>query len=409
MKTIPGVVVVTKFCRPGSDAYKTYVDYIDRENAKFKSDTKKWNLYQDYMGNPEKSTGIFTRRQDALTNQEKKGLKELFKTAQEKGSLMWQTVISFDNNWLSENGLYSPEDHSLDEKRIKEITRNAVEKMLKKEGLENAIWSAAIHYNTDNIHIHIATVEPVPQRRKKEFPVYKDDKKKDPVLDPDGRPVTRSEYVGRFQYKSIAACKSTVVNEILRTREVNYQINHMIRENIIAGKKDLHRDPELRDLFLEIYKNMPDCDRKMWNYNNPIMENNRELIDKLSSQFIQRYREEEFNNLKQIITRQSEAYSRAYGQTDRKYMDTKINDLYTRMGNVILKEIREYDRMNQSVTFSKEMDSGSNRTSRGSLLFAMRKLNNSMKNTYEDYLNERIHEALLQGKSIDEIDLPGRE
>lgn len=408
MDTKPGVVVVTKFCRPGSDAYQSYVDYIDRENAKIKNGTKSWNLYQDYMGNPEKSTGLFTRHQDALTKQDKRGLKKLFETAQENGSLMWQTVISFDNNWLAENGLYSPEDHRLDEKRIKEITRNAVEKMLKKEGLENAIWSAAIHYNTDNIHIHVATAEPVPQRRKKEFPVYKSGKSREPLLDQAGRPVTHLEYVGRFQYKSIAACKSTVVNEILRTREVNYQINHMIRENIVAGKKDLHRDPQLRDLFLELYKNMPDCDRKLWNYNNPIMADKRELIDRLSSQFMRRYREDELNSLKQVIARQSEAYQRAYGRTDRKYMDNKINDLYTRMGNVILKEVREYDRMNRSAP-PEEKGSGRRTASRGSLLFVMRQMNNSMKNTYEDYLNERIHEALLQGRSIDEIDLPGRE
>ena len=36
-------------------------------------------------------------------------------------------------------------------------------------------------------------------------------------------------------------------------------------------------------------------------------------------------------------------------------------------------------------------------------------MNQGLKNTYEKYLNEKIHEALLQGRSIEEIDLPGRE
>ena len=86
MGVTPGVVVVTKFCRSGSEAYKTYIEYIDRENAK--KDNKQWNLYQDYMENPEKSTGLFTRNSDSLTKQEKKEIKKLFKKAQENNSLM---------------------------------------------------------------------------------------------------------------------------------------------------------------------------------------------------------------------------------------------------------------------------------------------------------------------------------
>ncbi|GAB5871555.1 hypothetical protein JMUB7549_27660 [Staphylococcus aureus] len=35
----------------------------------------------------------------------------------------------------------------------------------KKEGLEdNLVWSGAIHYNTDNIHVHVAAVEKVIKR-----------------------------------------------------------------------------------------------------------------------------------------------------------------------------------------------------------------------------------------------------
>lgn len=40
------------------------------------------------------------------TDAEKKELKRVFEKAQENDSLMWQTVISFDNRWLEENGLY---------------------------------------------------------------------------------------------------------------------------------------------------------------------------------------------------------------------------------------------------------------------------------------------------------------
>ena len=79
--------------------------------------------------------------------------------AQDNGSLMWQTVISFDNRWLAEHGIYDAKNNVLDERKLKEIARGGVNRMLEKEHLESAIWSAAIHYNTDNVHVHIATVE----------------------------------------------------------------------------------------------------------------------------------------------------------------------------------------------------------------------------------------------------------
>lgn len=97
------------------------------------------------------------------------------------------------------------------EKKIYEATRKAVSKMLKSEGLENAVWSAAIHFNTDNIHVHIATVEPELMRKKKEYIQYrtveKDGKRiKEPILDRKGQPIKTEEYVGRFKQKSIETC-----------------------------------------------------------------------------------------------------------------------------------------------------------------------------------------------------------
>ena len=59
---------------------------------------------------------------------------------------MWQTVLSFDNRWLAEQGIYDLKAQTMDEKKICEATRKAVSKMLKSEGLENAVWSAAIDF-----------------------------------------------------------------------------------------------------------------------------------------------------------------------------------------------------------------------------------------------------------------------
>src|SRR5699024_1976987 len=91
----------------------------------------------------------------------KSKLKDLYQQAQENNSIMWQDVISFDNDWLADQGIYNHKDRTLDENKIKEATRRAMNEMAKKENMEGTlVWSAAIHYNTDNIHVHVSTVQP---------------------------------------------------------------------------------------------------------------------------------------------------------------------------------------------------------------------------------------------------------
>ena len=167
-----GVVVVTEFCRPNDNRFQGYIDYINRSKAVRNKNTAKYNLYQDYMGNPNKTSGLFTSEKDNLSEDEKMQLKEIFEQAQSNESVMWQTVISFDNRWLKQNGIIRGYDDAIDEAKLKEVARGGVNRMLEAEKLDNAVWLGAIHFNTDNIHIHIATVEPVPMREKKEYTQY---------------------------------------------------------------------------------------------------------------------------------------------------------------------------------------------------------------------------------------------
>lgn len=347
-----GVVCVTKFCRAGNKEFQAYIDYIDREEAARTEYSNAYNLYADYMGNPEKTTGLFTSEKTNLNPEEKKLLKEQFAKAQENGSLMWQTVLSFDNRWLAEQGIYDLKTQTMDEKKICEATRKAVSKMLKSEGLENAVWSAAIHFNTDNIHVHIATVEPEPMRKKKEYIQYrtveKDGKKiKEPILDRKGQPINKEEYVGRFKQKSIEACKSVMVNEIIQDRENNLKINQIIRGSIIEQKKryPFIEDKDFAKNFLKLYEKMPDCDRKMWVYNSNQMFHLRPEIDRLTMQYIEKYHGKEFKELQGMLRAQDLKYQKAYGGIQKgKFEETKMKDLYTRMGNQILKEMRAYDK-----------------------------------------------------------------
>lgn len=388
-----GIVLVNKYCNANDKRFSGYISYIDRDGATRNDNMEKFNLYQDYMDNPEKSTGVFTEDKDFLTRQEKQNLKKVFQKAQENGSLMWQPVISFDNQWLEENGLYDSKTGILDEVKMKEFTRKSVGKMLHNENLDHAVWSASFHYNTDNIHIHVAVVEPVPMRQQKIYNVYdyipdaegdyiksiygpylkatkKNQKyyqedharyRREEHLDQNGNPVKMKGYLGPFKPTSLKLCKSIFVNEVMAEKDYSIKLNSLIRNSIIKRKKEveLASDPELKEKFLELHAAMPDKgNRGLWNYNSNIMQPLRPKIDELSELYLQKYHAEDYQEFKQTVKERSELYQLAYGNTQRNYEEGKFQDLYTRLGNVILKEIREYDKQNNKKKERENKDNG---------------------------------------------------
>lgn len=380
-----GVVVINRFCGSGSDEFKSYIDYIDREEAKRNDHLSEYNLYNDYMGNPDKTTGLFTDAKEKLSMNEKATLKQCFETAQKNESLMWQTVISFDNRWLAKYGLYDLDKRVLDERKIKELATGAVNTMLKNENMEHSVWSAAIHYNTDNIHIHIATVEPTPMRQMKSYKQYKYEINNNgeyikgsngeyvkangrnevdkwgnpypkydrlPILDSQGNQVEKEEYVGRFKERSLQLCKKYMVDNILEQQKENILINQVMREQILKSKERVSfiKDPELKDKFLEIHGKLPRKGKRprgLWNYNNSIMTGLRPELNELTDTYLKKYQPDEYKQMRLILAQQSALYTEAYGQRDNTFEDNKIKELYTRMGNAILKELKDFDKASE--------------------------------------------------------------
>lgn len=330
-----GVTLMQDFCVARSSEFQSYIDYMAREEAQRNQAFQTFNVFHDYMENPEKSTGLFTATKDHLTMDEKKELKEIFQTAQDNESLMWQTVISFDNRWLKKNHVYDSKHGILDEKKLKEVARAAIGTMLEKEGMDLAVWTASFHYNTDNIHIHFATVEPYPTR---EFMMYQG----------------QIERRGKFKRKNIEVAKSKVVNELMQTREINQKINQTIRRDIVKAKeqRSLAENPVFREKFLALYESLPNLPQNMITYNNSIMSRQRKQIDEISKLYLKTYHEAEYTELKALLKHQSELYSEAYGfgQIDRSYAEGKEKELLERLGNAVLREVKQYARSMKKAT-----------------------------------------------------------
>ena len=312
-----GVINKVKFIRNGSSKFKNFIDYIDRSEATRKKNFDKYSAYNNYMGNPEKIGSLFTKDKHSLTEKEVKKLKKDFDKAQLNGSNMWQEVFSFDNEFLEANGLYDSENGALDEEKIQEATRRAMEELSKREGFKDLTWSASLHYNTDNIHVHIASVEINPSRER-----------------------------GKFKPRTLYNMKSSFVNSLLDKQKDLDKINSLIRDNLIQGKKEMSfkEDIEMRKMVKEIVKKLP-SDKRQWHYNYNSMQEVRPLIDNLTKYYIETYKKDEFKELVDRLEKEDKFYKEVYGKRKVEtttYKDNKIQDLYTRMGNTILKEIKEY-------------------------------------------------------------------
>ena len=349
MGSSAGIVSTMRFERPGGEHFSGYINYINRSDAMRAKHFKDWNAvkydgYNQYMENPEKSTGIFTAGKDQLNIDARQQLRQSFEKAERNGSVMWQTVVSFDNTFLAEHGLYDPQTQEVDQQKLRIAIRTGMSRLLANEGLTaSAVWSASIHLNTDNIHVHIATVEPDPQRDFKEF-------------ERDGK-VFR-ERKGYLKASTLDKFKSAVANELLNRDQSLAQISSLIRDRLPAHQEPWRNlpDRQLMNYYKQIYSKLP-ADRRQWRYNTNGMKDLRPLLDGFASRYMQLYHKTELEAFDSQLTNEVKFREFLYGKgqpgkeenRSQEYYDHKYDELFARMGNSVLKEMLAQDRRNQSM------------------------------------------------------------
>lgn len=336
-----------RFERPGGEHFSGYINYINRSDAMRAKHFKNWNAvsydgYNHYMEDPEKSTGIFTAGKDQLDPDARKQLRQSFEKAERNGSVMWQTVVSFDNTFLAEHGLYDLQTQEVDQQKLRTAIRTGMSRLLANEGLTaSALWSASIHLNTDNIHVHIATVEPDPQREFTEF-------------ESNGKVI--QERKGYLKASTLSKFKSAVANELLNRDPSLAQISSLIRDRLPAHQQPWRNLPDwqLMNYYKRIYSKLPD-DRRQWRYNMNGMKELRPLLDGFASRYMQLYHNTELQAFDSQLMTEVNFRDFLYGKgqpgkeehRSQDYYDHKYDELFDRMGNSVLKEMLAQDRRNQ--------------------------------------------------------------
>lgn len=391
-----GIIITTRFIQAGSasskgQTFSGYLGYMDRPEAAREAQLEEYDIfktYLDYMGNPEKSSGLFSGEKDYFSDQEIEKLKAEFDRAQEKGSNLYQGIISFETDWLKAHGLVN-KDGIVVENKLREYTRRTMDTMLKEEAAANWIWTAAIHFNTEHYHIHITMVDPDPS--------WKENVGRCRMDSETGTLYQR----GKFKLHSIEKAKSTFVNLAIDSKEKNILINDIVRDRIVLGKRlnkfaDL-KNPQLQKQFEMLLRSLPE-DMRLWKYDMNAMMPYRKQIDALSDMFIKTYFQADYEEFKKVTQELAESYSSSYGDSSRgtNFYEEKEADLYYRLGNAILKECREVNKSLQNNVAGSKHKLVEHRYYKYNNRRLYRELRDAFRKSIANMKNQAAYERLLE-------------
>ncbi|UJS28995.1 relaxase MobL (plasmid) [Macrococcoides canis] len=364
---MPAIILTSDFIAPSTEVrtkisqrkYANYIDYINRSEAKLQNDDKHTSLqvldkqfdgYLEYLNRAKAKSksieddilkseyGLFDKYSNRLNREERLQITKQFDEAQKNGSVLWRDVYSFDNQWLEEQGYLK--DGKLNEQIVKDAIRESMKVCFDEEKLnDTGIWVGEIHYNTDNIHVHVASVEKENTRPIIEYERYY-----------KGELIKQSEPKGARKLKTESKMKSTFINHMTdrnlslsRISDLRYELHHSIE--IDKNSKDV--DEKLKNII----RQLPD-NKSKWQYNNKEIKHLQPLIDEYTNNYLNEYHKEKFDEYKDLLKKESEYHKKIYGngevETDR-YKDSekyKLKDLNAKMGNELLRELKNHLELN---------------------------------------------------------------
>ncbi|MBP3619193.1 MAG: hypothetical protein J6J24_00880 [Clostridia bacterium] len=289
-----------------SNQTRDYVEYVN-SGSKEKID------FIEYSGNKEKSHGIFNA--DGLM--EKSEIKELRNELKQTKSVIWHGVISFTEEF----------GNTYCDTTEKAIAMMKVEmpKFFRNAGFtpENIKWFAGLHENTDNKHIHFSFFEKSPQRIKigRTTPIFSD---------------------GNIPLRAINDVKSSIEIRLLKLVDDVYSnrnlLTHQIKEKTLLG--DYMKHIKLLVGVVPIKGRISYDSENMRVYQPQINKIIRAIIKSDKGVY------EKYQEFDRILTKRDNELMRVYSQlkldfTDKLLRDKCIKDLYRRLGNIVLKNVKQ--------------------------------------------------------------------
>lgn len=299
----------------------TFADYLrymrrstvtDQEEFKKKKVLATENGYETLSG----QEGMFDGCRDVITPKQRTFYQHRFQEAYAENAILWKPIISFEQGFLEEIGVI--ENHVVSEEKLKQATRQAVENFIKNNELPAMHWTGMIHYDTDNVHIHVAMVEKNPtnvinwtQDEIKEF--------------------------ARCSPASFEAIKRDMATHLVDRSQQKKELTQHIRQHLIQPTREL-------DVIKEFPSQSNDLMNKLSTYQyGKLKPYEKAWLNALTTQVLHSKFHSEFQEFRQLVKKENEYYQALYGMRKHERSDYATNlerDVYYRIGNAILKQLQ---------------------------------------------------------------------
>lgn len=295
-----------------------YIDYMTRKKAILENEQS------------EIINGAFSNNKRYITKNDVENIKGLVVQSKKNNSVMFQDIISFDNEFLEREGYYNSKTGVLNEDVLYEATKAMMEKLKEKEELVDPFWFATIHRNTDNIHLHITSMERENTREMMEY---------EGVLQARGKRKQSSlnEMIFKFGSKMIDRTNEFDRMSVLR-KEVPLQIKETVKESLIDTytlntKKN---DPQLEKMLEEIINEYPIKSRG-YNELSPELKNKIDFVTNYITKDDPK-RKEYDQTTKDIDQLYQSTYGSRYNPNE--FYENRKNDFNSRMGNAVAGQVK---------------------------------------------------------------------
>ena len=277
--------------------------------------------YVEYSGNNEKSHGIFN--QNGLLNADE--IKKLRNQLRQTRSVIWHGVVSFTEEFGNK--------YCNNTEKAQMLMKYEMPKFFRQAGLNpnNIIWFAGLHENTDNKHIHFSFFEKQPLR-------FKQNSKKRCFSD------------GFIDVKAIRKAKESIEMKLLN-----------ISKDLVDKRNSLSK--EFKKIEIGVFmKNIKELIMILplsgrLSYESENIEPYKQKIDNVINALIvsSSSLNKKINDYDTILAERDEEIKKIYKRlkldpTDKLMREKYMKDLYRRLGNVVLKVVKdirtEQDKLN---------------------------------------------------------------
>lgn len=300
-------------------------DYVSKKEKADSTSLDENNIMNEFFSLADKDSFLFEKCESFVwgANGDVNPKKEIKNINIDQTGFTWNLVISFPPDFAMNNGLITKSDFS-------DLTKHIMPSLVSDMGLklDNTIWYASLHRNTDNPHLHLIIFEKNKTASKGFIPKF-----------------------------AIHNMKSNIANYLIDNTKF-YQLRDNEFSNItgkislkeltkVKGQK-LYSDKfrkELNEMLLSFYNTLPKQGRLQYNSKN-LIPHKKDLDNIIHYILLHDSVKYNYANYLKLLEQHQQELNSLYGMTrenkDRKYYNDQLNRLYTKIGNEILSNYKKY-------------------------------------------------------------------